>query len=88
MRTIIEKDEAHLACLDGPAGECDLPLVMPWSWGVASRSDVRRLIERKIERAAKRAAGRASRSRPTRRDVPAPRPPRNRRAAARRKNDD
>jgi hypothetical protein len=45
----LEKHEQDLAFLDGPVGDCGLPLVVPWLFGSSGKNEVYDLIERKVE---------------------------------------
>jgi uncharacterized protein DUF6968 len=40
---------ATLTFLDGEAGDCGTPLIMPWTFGPSLKAEVYRLIEGKIE---------------------------------------
>jgi hypothetical protein len=44
----LDQQEARLAFLNGPDGDCDLPLFVSWSYGLQLKAEVKRLIQDKI----------------------------------------
>ena len=44
----LDKLESMLSFLDGKEGEVDTPLIMPWSYSSALKSEVYRLINEKV----------------------------------------
>src|SRR5262249_49012811 len=44
----VDKSAATLTFLDGKAGECDTPLIMPWGFSSSLKAEMYRLIEERI----------------------------------------
>jgi hypothetical protein len=44
----LEPYEGGLRLLDGDAGDCGLPLIMPWHFGSLLKAEVYRLVQRRI----------------------------------------
>ncbi len=50
----LEKHEQHLAFLDGPTGDCGLPLIVPWTFGSSGKGEAYQMIQEIENRLARR----------------------------------